>query len=496
MKKKKLSIKIIILLVLLVFNCSAFAAIVSDNDGSAFITKAEFDSLKNTFQAQLNNYNENIDSKIDAAISSYLAGIKVDKEVDLSSLINKDGDYGEKIKLSWCSATDFRMISDSYPEPLQHHKWFSVYQEGAFPHNAEIDGNNIYPHSGIWDLPLMNDDGAEVSNYDQGTKVEYRVETIKIGSTNYRMLNLVKVVNIFDYVQFYGFPTNMTSVGSTDPTAVNTGWTAVNFLQENNALLTQKNLLNSVPMDYIRVWNASKDYANGIVSNVSVYKTGSAMITQDYEQFNEHIYAPFSSIQEYVWDPKSEVTMTIPSTTFKPVNTYYSTGQVNWFGDFIDHTRAIAFGLRTNHPKDCYFTWQYLPFRKGEKNESGDNVLAKDSIIYNYYQIDRRNRYQKNGLVLGTTPNKDDVEIYCDCKADVAGTVYFYVGGTIDNWQSSTFDGAKFTLTANTDKKCSLGKIPNTLKNQPIWVLFAPSNTSKTVSGKFKVDRLYYKVAE
>ena len=288
----------------------------------------------------------------------------------------------------------------------------------------------------------------------------------------------------------------MGSVGATGPTDVNTGWTALNFLQENNDLLTQEKLINSVPMDYIRVWHTTKDYANGIVSNVSVYKTGSAMITQDYEQFNEHIYAPFSSIQEYVWDPKSEVTMTIPTTAFQPVNTYYSTGQVNWFGDFIDHTRAIVFGLRTNHPKDCYFTWQYLPFRKGEKNASGDNVLAKDSMIYNYYQIDKRNRYQKNGLVLGTTPNKDDVEIYCDCKANVAGTVYFYVGGTIDNWKSSTFDGAKYTLEANVDKKCSLGRIPNTLKNQPIWVLFAPSNTSKTVSGKFKVDRLYYKVAE
>ena len=52
---------------------------VSDNDGSAFITKAEFDSLKNNFQSQLDSYNSNIDNKIDAAIASYLAGIKVQK---------------------------------------------------------------------------------------------------------------------------------------------------------------------------------------------------------------------------------------------------------------------------------------------------------------------------------------------------------------------------------------------------------------------------------
>ena len=36
---------------------STHAAVVSDNDGSAFITKAEFDSLKNNFQSQIDSYN-------------------------------------------------------------------------------------------------------------------------------------------------------------------------------------------------------------------------------------------------------------------------------------------------------------------------------------------------------------------------------------------------------------------------------------------------------
>ncbi len=56
---------------------NTFAAVVSDNDGSAFITKAEFDSLKNNFQSQIDQYNTSIDSKIDGAIAAYLAGIRV-----------------------------------------------------------------------------------------------------------------------------------------------------------------------------------------------------------------------------------------------------------------------------------------------------------------------------------------------------------------------------------------------------------------------------------
>ena len=68
---------IIVALCIMVLCVNNFAAVVSDNDGSAFITKAEFDSLKNNFQSQLDQYNSNIDNKIDAAIASYLSGLNI-----------------------------------------------------------------------------------------------------------------------------------------------------------------------------------------------------------------------------------------------------------------------------------------------------------------------------------------------------------------------------------------------------------------------------------
>lgn len=73
---------------LLCFN--SFAAVVSDNDGSAFITKAEFDSLKNNFQAQIDSYNTSIDSKIDGAIAAYLAGIRLSNVKDILPIANGD----------------------------------------------------------------------------------------------------------------------------------------------------------------------------------------------------------------------------------------------------------------------------------------------------------------------------------------------------------------------------------------------------------------------
>ena len=58
----------------------SFAAVVGDNDGAAFITKAEFDSMKNDFQSQLDRYNSSLDNKIDGAISAYLSGINISKK--------------------------------------------------------------------------------------------------------------------------------------------------------------------------------------------------------------------------------------------------------------------------------------------------------------------------------------------------------------------------------------------------------------------------------
>ena len=100
--KKVLSLFMVVLL-----SIESFAAVVSDNDGSAFITKAEFDSLKNNFQSQLDAYNTGIDNKIDTAIASYLAGITVDMEPSemWSSIM-----YATNNKFRWAS---FNLLESS-----------------------------------------------------------------------------------------------------------------------------------------------------------------------------------------------------------------------------------------------------------------------------------------------------------------------------------------------------------------------------------------------
>ena len=88
MFKKSLLSNKIISLVMVIFLCTnATAAIVSDNDGSAFTTKTEFEALKKNFQSQIENYNESIDGKIDGAIAAYLAGINLEVAQTLKTVL-------------------------------------------------------------------------------------------------------------------------------------------------------------------------------------------------------------------------------------------------------------------------------------------------------------------------------------------------------------------------------------------------------------------------
>lgn len=82
--------KLIGLIVCIILLTSSYvtAAIVSDNDGSAFITKSEFEALKISFDEQIARYNESLDTKIDGAIASYLAALS-SKVENVDSTLNK-----------------------------------------------------------------------------------------------------------------------------------------------------------------------------------------------------------------------------------------------------------------------------------------------------------------------------------------------------------------------------------------------------------------------
>ena len=73
------------LVLLVLISINNFAAIVSDSDGSVFVTKDEFENLKSNFNVQIDRYNSSIDTKIDGKISDYIKGIYISGKGTLSS---------------------------------------------------------------------------------------------------------------------------------------------------------------------------------------------------------------------------------------------------------------------------------------------------------------------------------------------------------------------------------------------------------------------------
>ena len=108
-----------------------FAAVVSDNDGAAFITKAEFDSLKNTFQLQINEFNTNIDNKIEKAINAYLAGVKQEKTSKLNTAFVLDGDDDKKIICVGKTNNYNNMTNELYTDDRIFEIFAGTYKTGA-----------------------------------------------------------------------------------------------------------------------------------------------------------------------------------------------------------------------------------------------------------------------------------------------------------------------------------------------------------------------------
>ena len=140
------------LLLVLLLSIESFGAVVSDNDGSAFITKAEFDSLKNSFQAQIDQYNTSIDSKIDGAIASYLAGIRMSKrEIVIDKFDSTELTTGQLMKnIKWSNATNYNVNPCNRLSGTQDYQ--TMWQKGSI----YLAGTNQANNSGIRTIITIN----------------------------------------------------------------------------------------------------------------------------------------------------------------------------------------------------------------------------------------------------------------------------------------------------------------------------------------------------
>ena len=190
--------KALCLIFAFLLSIESFAAAVSDNDGSAFITKAEFDSLKNDFQSKLDAYNTNIDSKIDNAIASYLSGLKVETETYsdgyLKSIINinpRDTVFkiGENLGVETHDQfLDSVKVVNPYVAINHIANWGNGYYEFDFYSHDPSDGSGTY--------------NGQFDNTGAGANI-VSVDVMKFGLYNYVSLNEVYKVRKWQFQAIY-----------------------------------------------------------------------------------------------------------------------------------------------------------------------------------------------------------------------------------------------------------------------------------------------------
>ena len=110
--KQKLAWVLIVLM-----SIESFSAVVSSDDGSAFVTKAQFEDLKSNFEKQIANYNASLDEKIDGAISNYINGRNVVKKTNMKPLVKNYKDIIWKndifVKVWQRSWTNYNTYTDT-----------------------------------------------------------------------------------------------------------------------------------------------------------------------------------------------------------------------------------------------------------------------------------------------------------------------------------------------------------------------------------------------
>ena len=146
-KSTKIIKRLLALFLVVLMSINSFAAIVSDNDGSAFVTKAEFEALKTNFAEQIDSYNDSIDRKIDGAIAAYLSGIKIDTKTTVQTGFDYEGGDSKTIKILGRSDSGYNFANEFYTRDLIYVVAIGTYRSSACFYEQDAYDNWVFKSS-------------------------------------------------------------------------------------------------------------------------------------------------------------------------------------------------------------------------------------------------------------------------------------------------------------------------------------------------------------
>ena len=449
---------------------NSFGAVVSDNDGSAFITKAEFDSLKNNFQSQIDQYNTSIDSKIDGAIAGYLAGVNIAKESKITVLLKEDGKYGN-LTLKWCSGNS---VWDS--ESVKYAN--NVYNIADFDwDSADRDSSKkTWSGSSVRYAGYLRAFGEHVgvSSLDDVTYLTSK--TVKfINSKNesewiFQRTNMYTslYLNMMQWTPYRNAATTISSPGYWNmggPQGV---------LRNNNALIKQD--VTNVYIDTFSAGGAvTKEYSYAPKWSYAFDGAITTRSTELDQNWTFELLCPLSTADDYYWDTQDKTSYVRLinyadyrlGTRYTTPNSYSGDTDSGW--PLHTEMNSVDFTPRV---------WTSIGVPWCEK-ATASNAMKLMSLK----NVNEDNQRIKNGIILCKVEEAGTLNI--TVNADYVGTVDFYVSkNPTDTWSESTVQ--TFNITeANKDTKCKLTELEDADVNKYVWLRYLPTDT--TVKGTLKI---------
>lgn len=408
--RKYLSIIISLLIIIQISNIN-FAAVVSDNDGTAFVTKGEFDTLKNYFQSQISSYNSSIDNKIDGSIASYLSGVQLALQEEMEN-------YYEKYKvpgssgLAWTASPSYIDNKNS----TQLTGWdvnFECLASAGFTSTKYLSHCNV------------KKDTYEVRVYFDGGKITglYEWEPMMTGC---------------------GMAMDFYPSSHTDASTIPVYEGKNEFLWYNNITLSKDNRKNGV-------------VGNGGTFNKTYYEGTQWNIT--YTEKTKDSKVPF------VISPKSDA-----DEYYINIDDTYTWGATATT-DLIDPFTDKSF-TNSGWVKDANAAVKIKWNAGGSRMKGYVNITSEkrnEMTVKQFEDICSENGAMKYGVVLSKVDKNGNMSAKIKCSGD--GNVKIWVGDKTTDYAAST-NKADFLVTAGTIVPISLTKL---VKGDYIRIMYEPT---------------------
>ena len=429
----------------------SFAAVVGDNDGAAFITKAEFESLKNDFQTQINRYNFSLDSKIDGAIANYLAGVTVAKTSQLVDLLSP------AIKKSitntgfvyWETPNNTRDVPDVTAGLYWNRLW----------------GTSSTVTDGRWKAGWIISNGAAWA----GLVDEYRYH------------NWNETINDYDsYYYLVNFPFGEANNATRRTTKNVVDWT-LNSINRNRCSFRLRSMYNQFSWaaldleiaDIVNIEGTRIDTDFTAGAEPYTYGPGFGNSSSSHWAWNMNV-TPILYIS-HAWSIWQDQTSSSTDTKRKAIKLNYMLA-----GDVSGTTKCVDFAFRDSYTDANPYSYQiaaYTPSTNNNGGESGSQLELKQydaaNDAWNYaYQLDRSLRAYNNNIIFNWIWNRQTIY---DLHWDKLTQAYW---NGIFSTPYYKFEGIPICRTPNTTGKIKF-KLKFTNKSIETDELKAPTPTSR-----------------